>query len=413
LRWTRPNLDIEVGTNRVLPRRDPFQRDGAGVWLDLETSNPLERFKMFVYFRKRPKDQFHYGELYTGSTESEGGHIYTSPDGIHWTERGMTGRCGDNTNFFYNPFRKTWFYSIRTNNQRGRIRAYRECSDFVEGAQWKPEDVTFFASADDQDPPDPILGYETQLYNLDAVGYESLMLGVFAIFDGPPNEISEKTGIPKITNLELGFSRDGIHWDRPDRTPFLACSRKPGTWNRGYLHSSGGVCLISGDELRFYFAGFSGKSPRLGQQMYAGGGTGLATLRRDGFASMDSGADSGALTTRAVAFNGEYLFVNCDARDGELRVEVLGTDGKVLAPYESKNCVPIRTDGTRQRVSWNGVENLARLKNRPVSFRFHATNSKLFSFWVSPNKFGASNGYVAAGGPGFTGPTDTVGAANE
>jgi hypothetical protein len=147
--------------------------------------------------------------------------------------------------------------------------------------------------------------------------------------------------------------------------------------------------------------------------MYAGGGTGLATLRRDGFASMDSGADSGALTTRAVAFNGEYLFVNCDARDGELRVEVLGTDGKVLAPYESKNCVPIRTDGTRQRVSWNGVENLARLKNRPVSFRFHATNSKLFSFWVSPNKFGASNGYVAAGGPGFTGPTDTVGAANE
>ena len=115
--------------------------------------------------------------------------------------------------------------------------AYRECSDFVEGAKWKQEDVTFFASADNQDPPDPILGYETQLYNLDAVGYESLMLGVFAIFEGPPNEISEKTGIPKITNLELGFSRDGIHWDRPDRTPFLACSRKPGTWNKGYLHS--------------------------------------------------------------------------------------------------------------------------------------------------------------------------------
>ena len=173
------------------------------------------------------------------------------------------------------------------------------------------------------------------------------------------------------------------------------------------------MCLIAGDELRFYFAGFSGKSPRLGQDMYAGGGTGLATLRRDGFASMDAEGERGFLTTRAVIFNGKYLFVNCDARDGELRVDVLGEDGKVLAPFEIKNCLPIRTNGTCQRVSWKGVENLGRLTNRPVSFRFHAANSKLFSFWVSPNKSGASNGYLAAGGPGFTGPTDTVGSIQE
>ena len=35
--------------------------------------------------------------------------------------------------------------------------------------------------------------------------------------------------------------------------------------------------------------------------------------------------------------------------------------------------------------------------------------SKFLSVSVSPEKTGASNGYVAAGGPGFTGPTDTVG----
>lgn len=409
LRWTRPNLDIEAGSNRVLPRRDPYQRDGAGIWLDQETSDPRERFKMFVYFRKRPGAQFHYGELYSGPTESEGGHIYTSPDGIHWTECKSTGKCGDNTNFFYNPFRRTWFYSIRTTNQRGRIRSYRECEDFVQGGSWTPNDVTFLASADDQDLPDPILGYQTQLYNLDAVGYESLMLGVFAVFKGPPNEISEKAGIPKITDLELGFSRDGIHWDRPDRTPFLACSRKPGTWNRGYLHSTGGVCLIVGDELRFYFAGFSGISPRLGQHMYAGGSTGLATLRRDGFASMDAETERGFLTTRPVIFNGQYLFVNADARDGELKVEVVKQEGAALSPFESENCQPLRSDSTCHRVSWKGADNLAHLQGRPVSFRFHATNTKLFSFWISPNTSGASNGYVAAGGPGFTGPIDTVG----
>jgi hypothetical protein len=35
----------------------------------------------------------------------------------------------------------------------------------------------------------------------------------------------------------------------------------------------------------------------------------------------------------------------------------------------------------------------------------------LYSFWVSPERSGASQGYVAAGGPGFTGARDTVGAA--
>jgi hypothetical protein len=40
---------------------------------------------------------------------------------------------------------------------------------------------------------------------------------------------------------------------------------------------------------------------------------------------------------------------------------------------------------------------------------FHLQNGKLYAFWVSPDASGASRGYVAAGGPGFTGPTDTVG----
>jgi len=151
-------------------------------------------------------------------------------------------------------------------------------------------------------------------------------------------------------------------------------------------------------------------SPRLGLNMYAGGSTGLATLRRDGFASMDAGVQPGSLTTRPVIFSGRHLFVNANARHGELRVEVLGTDGTALAPFQRENCRPLRVDGTRQRISWVKAEDLAGLKGRPVSFRFHVRNSQLFSFWISATERGASNGYVAAGGPGFTGPTDTVGA---
>jgi hypothetical protein len=43
--------------------------------------------------------------------------------------------------------------------------------------------------------------------------------------------------------------------------------------------------------------------------------------------------------------------------------------------------------------------------------RFHLTNGQLYSFQVSPDLSGASHGYVAAGGPGLTGPVDTTGNA--
>lgn len=56
---------------------------------------------------------------------------------------------------------------------------------------------------------------------------------------------------------------------------------------------------------------------------------------------------------------------------------------------------------------WLSLEDLA----CPVRFRFHLRHGRLYSFWVSSQKSGASGGYVATGGPGFTAPTDTVGVA--
>ena len=49
--------------------------------------------------------------------------------------------------------------------------------------------------------------------------------------------------------------------------------------------------------------------------------TGLATLRLDGFASINAGAEEGRLLTRPLGFTGRHLHVNAVvAPDGELRV---------------------------------------------------------------------------------------------
>jgi hypothetical protein len=60
-------------------------------------------------------------------------------------------------------------------------------------------------------------------------------------------------------------------------------------------------------------------------------------------------------------------------------------------------------------IKWKGVADLSALGGQPVRFRFHLQNGSLYAFWVSPDASGASHGYVAAGGPGFTGAQDTTG----
>jgi hypothetical protein len=135
-------------------------------------------------------------------------------------------------------------------------------------------------------------------------------------------------------------------------------------------------------------------------------------LRRDGFASMDAAEEEGTLTTRKLRFGGRYLFVNAAAGSGELRAEVLDERGHVIEPFIKSECVPVSGDKTLMRVMWRGADTLSRLSGKPSRFRFSLRNASLYAFWISPDVSGASHGYVAAGGPGFKGPTDTVGLAS-
>ena len=171
--------------------------------------------------------------------------------------------------------------------------------------------------------------------------------------------MAAERGVPKTNDLTLGFSRDGFHWDRPHREAFIPSARTRGAWDRGYVHAAGGVCLVVGDLLYFYYGAWSGESPKLrgsmvgsheaSRVMYAGGGTGLATLRRDGFSSMDAGGSGGVLTTRPVTFQGRYLFVNADTVGGSLRVEVLDRRGRAMTPFSVLDCTPVTADKTAHR----------------------------------------------------------------
>lgn len=403
IHWEKPLLDVVPGTNIVFPDMPGV----SVVWLDLEETDPGRRYKL-VRSVADPQ-ALEPGVEWAGSLCSM--RVHFSPDGIHWgSEVAKTGPCGDRNSAFWNPFRKQWVFSIRhfTHRIEGatyavRCRRYWESPDLITNTLWKPEEPAMWVAADALDESRHPGAGKAELYALDAVAYESVLLGLFSIYRAPA---ALDIGRPKINEVCVGFSRDGFHWYRPDRRSFLPVSENKNDWNWANMQSAGGGCLIVGDELRFYASGRQGDA--LGFHD-AGGSTGMAILRRDGFASMNAGAETAALTTRPVRFSGKCLFVNVSAEAGELRAEMLDSAGNVIEPFTGLACMPVRKDATSCEVRWEGAADLSALSGKPVRIRFHLREGMLYAFWVSPDSSGASHGYVAAGGPGFTGSMDTRG----
>ncbi len=406
IHWERPDFGQGCGNHFREPGPDgeALSPDSPGsvfaVWLDLEADCPNERYKLLGYNRGDPHMHL----------------LHTSPDGVNWSSPIPAGPAGDAQSMFYNPFRKVWVFSIkRSVMRRGqslRARWYVESPDFLKGNDWR--EAVYWTCADLLDAPEPSESYPAypapgescQLYALHGVAYESILLGMHEIHRGPENPLCREGGFPKLTDLELGYSRDGFHWSRPDRSGFIRGMRNEGHWDRAYLHSTTSVLLVHEDRLIFPYSGYSGRDVADGPpEIYGGGAIGIATLRRDGFVSMRADGER-ILVTRPVKFTGGHLFVNVDNPNGALLVEALDAHGSPLPGFTRNDCVPVRADNTKCPVHWRSGVDIGRFASQPVRFRFHLTQGDLYAFWVSRSPKGESGGYVAGGGPSFSGIRD-------
>lgn len=190
----------------------------------------------------------------------------------------------------------------------------------------------------------------------------------------------------------VGYSRDGYSWFREDMNPFHAVNAdSPSAWNHGNLQSVAGAPLIVGDKLYFCLSG-----RRLnGTQEIAT--TGLAMLRRDGFASMKG---TGELQTPLLKFDGLHFFVNANVT-GEMKVELLDSENKVIKGFSKDDCKPFKGDNVKAKIEWTGNTSLASLKDKQIKVKFYMDNGEIFAFWISPSASGESMGYTAGGGPGL------------
>jgi hypothetical protein len=223
---------------------------------------------------------------------------------------------------------------------------------------------------DENDYPD------TEFYAMPVMAYEGVYIGVPWIF--------------RTTNTlhypELAFSRDGIRYQRPYRQALVSLGDF-GDFDESTIYVS--QPFVHEGEIRIYYYGGNWRGS---EALYEKGdkarfAIGLATVREDGFVSVDAGKiHPGELVTRLFTFEGEGLYVNMEAAkynhgsgQPEIKVEILGSDTDVDGGFSMEAADPIRTTG-KHRISWKGKTNVGALAGDPIQLRFKIRNAKLFSF---------------------------------
>tara|TARA_Y100000588_G_C13953400_1_gene795416 strand:+ start:83 stop:628 length:546 start_codon:yes stop_codon:yes gene_type:complete len=156
--------------------------------------------------------------------------------------------------------------------------------------------------------------------------------------------------------------------------------------------------IIHDDEIRFYYSGsnvhhdwwmfgemegldvpeakygFDGKTTALG----------LATLRKDGFVSIDSTVREGILQTFAVTSTGNKLNINAVCQNnGYLLVEITDHKDNIIDGYSKSECIPFNGNSILHNVNWENKSTIPDNGPDGIKIRFYSRNCSLFSFSFS------------------------------
>lgn len=355
--------------------------------------------------------------------------IMYSSDGLSWTRvvrtrtirvngvdrtvsTGVTIESSDEWNFSLDPDERLYIATVKQGGPHGRS-VYLVLSRNYE--DWSDHELIFYADdldqelgrqhiadrfADDSIHSPRYAGenndssvYNVDAYNMGLFRYESVYIGTPTLY----HAVGRQRNYPNTVGfhlVQLMVSRDLRNWERVgNRKPFIGPARVgSGAYDLTQLIGPSNA-LVRGDELWFYYTGIkyrsfkyvgtfpSGQYLRWPGQDTDTGAICLAVLRRDGFVSVDAGNAEGVLLTKPLLWRGSSLWVNANAAEGELFVEVLDENGDPLDKWSRSAVVPITEDGVRQVINWNSDGNLENLKGKLIRLRFHLSNSELYAFW--------------------------------
>ena len=202
--------------------------------------------------------------------------------------------------------------------------------------------------------------------------------------------------VDQTRDVQLLVSHDGLRWKQTNKSqPFIA-PRGAGYWD-GYMQAVCSPPIEVGEELWFYHGGSacthdmwrSAKEgishPELEDPSRVEFSLGLAKLRKDGFASLDTNPyREGIVVTRPLVGLGTRLVINARCRPGgSVRVEVADKYDDPIEPCTLERCDPFTGDSTAHVVTWEGSPDVpAGHEERRLwrKLRFFLRNAELFSF---------------------------------
>jgi hypothetical protein len=318
--------------------------------------------------------------LWRGVKGDSGLVALRSNDGVHWDETPglVLPNWGDRTNIM--PAKDLGRYVVfgrapsPFNAKYGIRTVWRtESADLV---RWTEPELVM--KPDPEDPP------RMQIYSMNAFRYEGLILGFIERMHMTPDKV----------DLELAYSFDGRQWHRTRPRPSFIPWGHQDAWDDTWVASpTNGVVKHKG-RLWCYYSGRSGAHGA--SEPHNQGAIGLATLREDGFASMQAMDSTGWIETPAVVWPGDDLLLNMDARaditshprrcTGEVRVEVRDSRNKPLEGFAADVCVPLclNTEGSNSHrpvaVKWQNGKTMAALRRRKLKLVFRMRDCHLYSF---------------------------------
>jgi hypothetical protein len=301
-----------------------------------------------------------------------------SPDGIHWTTQPFNAAGKNDTSSSVIRWNGQYMAFIRNQGtpwDNGVMRevAISTSTDFV---NWTPKQTIFRTDTEDGNP-------WTQPYSLGVTPYGNQLVGMLWMLHLDKEEGNNTFG---DMDVQLMTSRDGRDWQRvANRGTFLEPA--PGTWDEGRTNTST-TMFVKDDKVWIYYTGMD---TRHGESfMSTASGIGLATLPADRFVAVtaDQPGQQGILETKQFTFEGRELILNAELpSDESLQVEVLGSDGNVLAGYDRTHCRLTRHDALRWEVNWiDGQQNmsLGTVGEPSIALRFVVSDGELYAFQVVP-----------------------------
>jgi hypothetical protein len=239
--------------------------------------------------------------------------------------------------------------------------------------------------------------YSADMQGMTGFRYAGLRLGLIWFYDRSGARPTEFGGNDDgIINIQLAYNRNPdpyLGWQRTgDRYDLIPCGAL-GQHDGGMIFTAHTV-VERDDELWFYYTGYNASHGHWGKDEpnkplakgldMPSSSLNLATLRRDGFASIEALYPGGSMSTKLLTLEGDRLVVNADAERGCVLVEIGDHEGRSLPGYTREDCVPFCRDDVRGEVQWRSGASLAPLRGRPVRIAFHLRTARLYSFAVSP-----------------------------